>query len=292
MALKRAEQMFYCATKITTYGKGVPLQNGTGFFYVIHLKADNSRDVQLFVTNKHVLEGADQISISCHRHDGSQQPNPDVGFVPVHIKLVPEAILSHPNPDVDLCAFPMGQALVAMQAAGTPLFYIALDASAIPSDDAWAKLEAVEKIVMVGCPNGLFDEANNMPIIRSGSTATDITTRYKGKNEFLVDLACFPGSSGSPVFVYDPIGGYDRGSDDFQLGRLKSFFVGVLYAGPTMTTTGEIQLSKGSTFSMASMMHLGQVIRATEILAFDEWVKAAYSRGELEGPRRSKPFEE
>ena len=47
----------------------------------------------------------------------------------------------------------------------------------------------------------LIDEVNNKPVVRKGITATDIRLDYNGRKEFLIDAACFHGSSGSPVFL-------------------------------------------------------------------------------------------
>ncbi len=44
---------------------------------------------------------------------------------------------------------------------------------------------------MIGYPNGIWDEANNMPIIRRGITATHPNFNYNGKPEFMIDAACF-----------------------------------------------------------------------------------------------------
>ena len=57
----------------------------------------------------------------------------------------------------------------------------------------------VEDVLMIGYPNGLWDTTHNMPIIRRGTIATDIKLDYNEKKEFVIDAACFPGSSGSPV---------------------------------------------------------------------------------------------
>ena len=54
---------------------------------------------------------------------------------------------------------------------------------------------------MIGYPIGLIDEYNNKPIVRKGITATTYNIDYNGKKEFLIDIACFPGSSGSPIFI-------------------------------------------------------------------------------------------
>lgn len=37
---------------------------------------------------------------------------------------------------------------------------------------------------------------------RRGITATNINFDYNGKKEFVIDAACFPGSSGFPVFIW------------------------------------------------------------------------------------------
>ena len=69
--------------------------------------------------------------------------------------------------------------------------------------DEWAEnLDAIEDIIMVGYPNGIFDTTNNRPIVRKGITASDPKIDYEGKRLFMADIACYYGSSGSPVLVY------------------------------------------------------------------------------------------
>lgn len=67
MPLSPAEQMIYNATKITTFAGDAELGTGTGFFYTIQLA--NDRSVNLLITNKHVLKGADRAGISFHLSD-------------------------------------------------------------------------------------------------------------------------------------------------------------------------------------------------------------------------------
>ena len=71
----------------------------------------------------------------------------------------------------------------------------------MPDATALAKLNAVEEIMMIGYPNGLWDAKNNLPIVRRGITGTPAFVDYNDKPEFVIDAACFPGSSGSPVFI-------------------------------------------------------------------------------------------
>ena len=48
----------------------------------------------------------------------------------------------------------------------TPL-YKATQLSQLVTAEAAAQLNAVEEILMVGYPDGLWDEANNLPVARS-----------------------------------------------------------------------------------------------------------------------------
>lgn len=85
----------------------------------------------------------------------------------------------------------IGAALNLFQNLGKPLFFVTFNKGSLPPADQWNKFDAIERVTMVGCPRGLFDDINNMPIVRSGATATDIAKNFQGKNEFMVDMACF-----------------------------------------------------------------------------------------------------
>jgi len=130
---------------------------------------------------------------------------------------------------------------------------------------------------MIGCPNGIYDEVNKMPLVRRGITATSIGKKYEGKPYFLVDMACFPGSSGSPVFIYNQSGYFNKKTNSNIVGTGRLFFVGVLFAGPTITNTGQVVLSKMPTVQVSSMMHLGYVVRSSEILELEKMVQGAFN---------------
>jgi hypothetical protein len=72
-----------------------------------------------------------------------------------------------------------------------------------------------------------------MPILRRGVTATHPKINYLGRSEFLVDVAVYPGSSGSPIFLYE----YKdiKLGEELNLGKDKPRLAGVLskiYAYP------------------------------------------------------------
>lgn len=57
----------------------------------------------------------------------------------------------------------------------------------------------------------------------------------------LINAACFPGSSGSPVFLFNE-GSYIDKKGNTVLGGTRIKLLGILYAGPQHTVTGEIQV--------------------------------------------------
>ena len=72
----------------------------------------------------------------------------------------------------------------------------------MPSNDEVEDMDVMEPVAFVGYPNALFDSKNHTPIIRRGTLATPFQLDYDGRPVFLIDASVFPGSSGSPVFLY------------------------------------------------------------------------------------------
>ncbi len=269
MSLTPAEQMVYSATRISTFKNGQPLSVGTGFFYMVRL--DDERYTVILVTNKHVLEGCEGIELKLPLKDDDGLPSANMHTWT--LEFIGDPIL-HPDSNIDLAAISVTN-LHALDANGKKRFpfYVAFEKSAIPTKDIWESFDSIEEVTMIGCPNGLYDSVNNSPIVRKGITATAPSRNYEGRPEFMIDLACFPGSSGSPVFLYSTGAVYDKASGGFILGNIRLFLLGVLYAGPTVDQSGHIVMNKIPSVSVKSMMHLGMVVKADQLLIFDEMVK-------------------
>lgn len=262
--LTLAEKLLYSTVKLTASKNGIPVSTGTGFFMSFVKRSDQF--VPAIVTNKHVLQDADQITATCHFADGNK---PSGQFVACNMLVASDSYIEHPEPDVDLCAIPIGDILNQANDAGTPIFVQWLDKSIIPAENDWQYFDAMEEVTMIGCPNGISDEVNNLPIARRGITASPLSRKYNGKDEFLVDMACFPGSSGSPVFVYDRTGYLDRRANTYRMGEQRIVLVGILYAGPQITNNGQIILGQQPRVLVAAMMHLGNVIRSSALHEID-----------------------
>lgn len=256
--LTASEQLLYSTVHLETSGAAGTF-DGTGFFYQATVPGGT---VDVVITNKHVMEGCDTIGLRCHQM--ASRGGPSGHCFNLTVVIAPGGVAYHPDPDVDLCAISMPiQEYAARQ--GQTVFYVPLSANLLLSAEEWASLDAYEEVLMVGCPNGLYDQTNNVPIFRRGITASHPAMRYNGADEFLIDAACFPGSSGSPVMLFDTVGYLDKDSGNFMLGSKRVKLLGVLYAGPTINQAGEVTLAKNAPVSVTAMMHLGCVLRSSRI---------------------------
>jgi hypothetical protein len=98
-------------------------------------------------------------------------------------------------------------------------------------------LDAVEEVLFIGYPCGIWDARNLLPIVRRGITATPIYIDFSGRKQFLIDASVFPGSSGSPVFIYNAGIYWDKKSGSTVVGH-RLFFLGILSEVFQMVDTG------------------------------------------------------
>lgn len=259
MKMTLADEVLYTTINLHRLRNGETVGTGTGFFWT--MPTGDGREITAIITNKHVVDDCDQIGGVFHERE-NDGPN---GIFSRWALDVPSHCVRHPDPEVDLCAILFGPALNAAQQAGRPLFFKSLGIQNLPTEEDWESFDSIEDVIMVGCPRGISDEANNLPIVRRGITATPLSRRYAGRNEFMVDMACFPGSSGSPVYLMTT-GHMDRKTGSYIFGSGRFFFLGVLYSGPLINNQGRVVLSQQPRVEVAAMMHLGQVIRSSEML--------------------------
>lgn len=260
-SLSTAERLLYSTLKITAISNEREIGTGTAFYTIFNKKEDSVQPV--LITNKHVVDGVDKIFIRCHI------ANPETyeltgELLDVTVALH-DTLLPHPDNNIDLCAISIGSILQQAMDQNTPIFYAPITMDWIPEEEEWQYFDSIEDITMIGCPRGLTDEKNNFPIVRKGITATSPNKDYNGKKEFMVDMACFPGSSGSPIFLYNENGYLDRKTQCYHMGKTRLKLLGILYGGPTLTNSGQIILNTGFEFEFSSMMHLGFAIKSTEI---------------------------
>ena len=273
------EQLCFSTTRIETKDADGNSYSGTGFYF--SYKLDDRRIMPFIVTNKHVVRGMTTGMFQLTKADTNGNPIHKEHFQ-IQIDQFEQGWLFHPDNNVDLCVFPLAQITILAQLQGISLFYRTLDESLIPNLETIKTLDAVEDIIMIGYPNGLWDSVNNMPLIRKGITSTDIKLDYEGRKEFLIDAACFPGSSGSPVLICD-VGGYRDKQGNLNWGCSRVLLLGVLYAGPQLTVTGDIKVVTIPNVRHKALAvshipnNLGYIIKSERIMDFVPIIKQKFN---------------
>jgi len=209
---------------------------GTGFFY-------QHQNSYFLVTNKHVLTCAEkkpveqqtrqdlQVSFSGIIHankDNQPRQNP---FIKVTGTLNDQSVLWHSDSSVDLAALRLTEVQTftvqracsirtnglfacdfqKTQSQKTPDPFISYFSKNVIHE----KLRALEEVIMIGYPMGLWDAFNALPITRQGITASVPNMKYQRKSVGLVDIFSIGGSSGSPIVImsstrqgFDSLGNY------------------------------------------------------------------------------------
>lgn len=229
-----ADQLFFTTSYIEATS-GSRSWVGTGFIYAVETNAGTAH---FLVTNKHVLDAAERIVIRMIKQDVSGDPS--LGNA-TQITIQPfndSSWTGHPDPSVDVGVMPLGVVLNEMQKMGAPAFFRSVSPALCLSTAQEQELDAIEEVVFIGYPNGLFDSTNYLPILRTGTTATPVAVDYRGVPAFLIDASVFPGSSGSPVFIANR-GTYSTRSGSVAVGT-RVICLGVLAAVHTRQIQGAV----------------------------------------------------
>ena len=265
--ITNSEKLMFSTTRIGTTYENRPPRTGSGCIFDVEV--GNVRGL-ILVTNKHLIAGSVASTVWFHRVNSTSltgNPTPSSTSIPISLPGESEWI-NHPDDAVDLCALPVGHIINQCEKNGEPLYIFPFPARMFATPSDMDELSMVEEVTMVGYPNGHWDAANNLPLFRRGVTASHPAIDFNGKSEFVVDIACFPGSSGSPVFLNNE-NGYMTKQGSIVVGTPRIFLLGMLYAGPLFFAEGSITAQVVPTTTLTTttpiVMHLGYVIKATEI---------------------------
>lgn len=265
MEMSLSEQLMYSTVLIKCqYKDGIG--SGTGFIF--NFLEKDGKCVPAIITNCHVIK--DSILTEFEFCLKDEKNNPDNKST-ITVKAPSNLWIVHPD-GLDLCCLLIGGIINNLEKENKRVFYIPISSSIIPDDETISKLHAMENLVMIGYPIGISDTFNHKPVLRKGITASHLKNDYFGKREFLMDMPCFPGSSGSPIFILDE-NAYMIGNSLIPGNRV--LFVGILWGGPQHNAEGKIIQYSIPNFCTNTPIptNLGYAIKSSQLFRFEEEIK-------------------
>lgn len=269
------DNLFFTTVRIFTYNSlGEENGVGTGFFFHFDITEDfiNPDRIPVLVTNKHMISGSQKAKIVFHLGPISDGL-PTGGTYELEINDFETKFILHPETDIDLCVLEIQPFLDEIKKnTGNYVHYQAFTIWQVPQDIDLKTLFPISDVYMIGYPEGMWDEKNNLPISRKGVTASHPFFDFEGKSQGLVDIAAFQGSSGSPIISYQ-LGkpAYDSAP------KIEFKLLGILWGGAFSEVDGELVVKNIPTVRTKIprtiiRIHLGYYIKAKELLAFEPFL--------------------
>jgi hypothetical protein len=264
------ELMTYGTVRIECIMPDAKTSTGTGF--TIMFKNDDGSFIPFIVTNKHVIRGC--LSGSFVMSNTNMAEDTRIHRDQRNIRFEANNWIPHPEEDIDLCIAPINPLLEMLKRNNFNPFLGYANMDLIPTEQLLESFEPLEQIIMVGYPIGLWDSVNNLPLLRRGITATHPKMDYKGKPEFLIDAAVYPGSSGSPVYLYES--GSININKEIKFGT-RIFLLGINYQYIYRNVRGDIKVedipttktSQQQYAEVASPVNLGVCIKSSKLKEFE-----------------------
>ncbi|MEP7348906.1 MAG: hypothetical protein ABI668_03015 [Sphingorhabdus sp.] len=246
--LSITEQILYSTCRLIFEGNEGAWE-ATGFFYKVLLPGGSQSDI--LVTAKHCVENAHKLKFRIRRGVG-EDPIHAPKIAEIEMALYPELVISHPTEDLAaIIVKPFITKVERADDAKTVIFSFGQEH--IPAN---GECDAVSNVIMAGAPIEQYDSFNDHVIFRSGITASHPAFDYKGRPRFLVDISAHEGSSGSPIFSWNPFS-FNRSRREYDLHLQPQFkLIGVLESGL------DVFLSEGHP---SQHVNLGVAVHAKEL---------------------------
>lgn len=192
------KDLFHSTIRIVC-SKGDCTSIGTGFFFAFNV---NNSGVYTIITNKHVVKNSDFTTLYF-----KYQTDTCDEFKDATIKFSSKLWIPHPM-KLDLAMLRLNDIADKInehfETNKIPLYIRWFCEDLIPNSEKAKTLNYIEDILVIGYPDGKYDKFNKLPIAKRGITATPCMLDFNSNPEFLIDSAIYPGSSGSPVIIYNP----------------------------------------------------------------------------------------
>jgi len=270
-----SERLMYSTIRLS-----IGASTATGFFYELN----TPRKTIIVISNRHFAEQVDSLSkLDFSKNSITQQTQFLIHLDDGTNKQICEDVEWFLHPSEDLAFFVLEKALSKHHLPmNVTYFVLRVTPNMIPTQAQLDDLTALENVVMVGYPNGLYDAVNNYPLFRTGKTATHPAIDYNGKKKALLDMACLPGSSGSPVFIFDE--GWIHHKNGGMSAGSRILFLGIENSMPTrhsksvykknILPDGKISYTQTDEYIVEDDMKLGYYIKSSEISGFNAQIQS------------------
>ena len=234
---------------------------GTGFFFDFGIY-EIEHHLKTIITNRHVMKNTIELKFVMNESTPTGHRTDKQHVLSMDKEDLKKFVFYHPDPTVDLCIVDISEIYEKYSNEGITLFMRAFSFEDVPSREAIQDLKALEQVVMIGYPAALWDEHNNLPIMRTGDTASHIAYDYKGREDFLVNIPAYHGSSGSPLVKLEETTTVNPGQ---TITERSALLLGIQKEIP------ELRNLDGSIYA-----NLGIFVKSYRLYDFIPLVKAAY----------------
>jgi hypothetical protein len=264
-----SDQLIFSTIRIEAKNEKNQYSIGTGF--LIHKNVNSEYAYIFLVTCKHVIEKTKNGRIFFIKKENDE---PVLGkSVNIYFNDFESQWIVHKKED--LAILPLAKILNELNInQGFDPFYKSIPLESLTDSKKEWEFDSLEEIIFIGYPIGLYDSKNLLPISRRGTTATPFFIDYEGEKKFLIDASVFPGSSGSPVFIYNK-GIYIDRDNVLNIGNNRVYFAGILSGVYKINDKYEIKSisipsNSKSKIIYSQLINLGIVIKSSLIKEFIE----------------------
>lgn len=216
------ENLLFTTVRIETTMKNGSISTGTGFIFSYDIQ---DKQFLFIVSNKHVIKDSVRGKLEFTVEKNGE---PDLGNkYTLLIDDFEKRWIGHSNADIDIAITPFVSILEELKKNNINIYFRAIQSEIVPDEKATKDIDAVEDIIFIGYPNGIYDKKNLLPIVRKGITATPANIDFEGNPTFIIDASIFPGSSGSPVFICN-VGSFTKKSTSRLFAGTRLMFLGIV----------------------------------------------------------------
>ena len=249
----------------TTFLLKTGMSSATGFAY------KTEKNNLIIISNRHFAEQTDDLDFK------KTEIEQKIWF-PLHLMdrrtlLIEERIKWHLHPSEDLAFFDLTSLLNKLKIVNPMI--VAINKSNIPSESDLEGLDVVNDVLMIGYPNGLCDDQSFFPLYRVGKTAFHPLFDFCGRKHGLVDMACLPGSSGSPIFIYNDGTFLDKKNNATVVGS-RLLFLGIEFSMPIRFNQAVYKKTSIpnnlalTDYVVAEDINYGNYIKSSQIFGFSQ----------------------